>query len=91
MDHGSTSLKGEKGSMTEVELTESTMIVHVRGADQFWALKSQLEIPLLHVVGAQVDPAVGEHWGDLVKLTSKPLHVSSCTHAGALPVGAGVC
>ncbi len=53
--------------MTEIELTESTMIVHVRGADTFWALKSHLEIPLIHVVGAEVDPAVGEHWNDMTK------------------------
>ena len=53
--------------MTEVELTESTMIVHVRGADQFWALKSQLKIPLPHVVGAQIDPTVVENWSKAFK------------------------
>ena len=32
--------------MAEVELTENTLIVHVRGMDRVWALKSRLEIPL---------------------------------------------
>src|SRR5690242_2316917 len=54
--------KGEKGLMTEIELTDNTLLVHIRGADKFWALKSQLKIPLAHVVSAQIDPAVVEHW-----------------------------
>jgi hypothetical protein len=32
--------------VAEVELTENTLIVHVRGMDRLWALKSRLEIPL---------------------------------------------
>ena len=42
--------------MTEIELTDGTLIVHVRGVDKLWAFKSQLEIPLIHVVGAEIDP-----------------------------------
>ncbi len=38
--------------MTEVELTESTLIIHVRGIDKILALRSHLEIPLTHVRGA---------------------------------------
>ena len=38
--------------MAEVELAEDALIVHVRGMDQLWALRSRLEIPLSHVVGA---------------------------------------
>ncbi len=48
--------------MAEVELAESTLIVHVRGMDRLWALKSRLEIPLTHVVGAEVDPQVAQGW-----------------------------
>ncbi len=51
--------------MTEIELTESTLIVHVKGIDKILALKSQLEIPLSHVVGAEIDPSVVERWGHL--------------------------
>ena len=42
--------------MAEVELAEDALIVHVRGMDQLWALRSRLEIPLSHVVGAHADP-----------------------------------
>ena len=48
--------------MAEVELTENALIVHVRGMDRLWALKSRLEIPLSHVVGAEVDPEVAQEW-----------------------------
>ena len=29
--------------MTEIELTDGALIVHVRGVDKLWAFKSQLE------------------------------------------------
>ena len=48
--------------MTEVELTRDTLIVHVRGMDRLWSLKSRLEIPLPHVLGAEVDPDVAQGW-----------------------------
>ncbi len=48
--------------MAEVELAEDTLIVHVRGMDQLWALRSRLEIPLSHVVGAQADPQEAQGW-----------------------------
>ena len=48
--------------MAEVEITQNTLIVHVRGMARLWALKSRLEIPLSHVVGAQVDPEVAQGW-----------------------------
>ena len=51
--------------MTEIELTESTLIVHMKGFDKILSLKSQLEIPLTHVVGAEIDPAVVEQWGKI--------------------------
>lgn len=31
--------------MADIELTPTTLIVHIRGADQLLALKSELEIP----------------------------------------------
>src|SRR5215211_4714599 len=48
--------------MTEVELAEDALVVHVQGMDQLWALKSRLEIPLAHVVGAEVDPEIAREW-----------------------------
>ena len=44
--------------MTEVELTEDVLIIHVRGLDRLFALKSRLEIPLSHVLDAQADPGI---------------------------------
>ena len=44
--------------MAEVELAEDALIIHIRGLDRIFALKSRLEIPLSHVLGAQVDPEV---------------------------------
>ncbi len=49
-------------AVAEVELTENALIVHVRGMDRLWALKSRLEMPLSHVVGAEVDPQVAREW-----------------------------
>jgi hypothetical protein len=43
-------------TMAEVELTEGTLLIHVRALDRLWALKSRLEIPLPHVLGAEVNP-----------------------------------
>ena len=48
--------------MAEVELTENTLVIHVRGMDRLWALKSRFEIPLSHVVGAEVDLEVAQGW-----------------------------
>jgi hypothetical protein len=76
--------------MTEIELIESTLIVHVRGTDNFWSFKSQLEIPLIHVVGAEVDPAVGEHWDDLVEDSRFPgTHVPGVSAAGGYYISGG--
>jgi len=44
--------------MAEVELTEDTLLIHVRALDQLFALRSRLEIPLPHVLGAEADPEV---------------------------------
>jgi hypothetical protein len=42
--------------MAEVELAQDALIVHVRGMDQLFALRSRLEIPLSHVADAEADP-----------------------------------
>ena len=48
--------------MAEVELAEDTLVVHVQGMDRLWSLKSRLEIPLSHVVGAEANPEVAQGW-----------------------------
>jgi len=61
------STKGVSAVIAEVELTEDTLVVHVKGMDRIFALTSRLEIPLSHVLGAQVDPELGhpEWWKSL--------------------------
>ena len=57
--------------MAEVELTEDALLVHVRGLDRIFALRSQLEIPLSHVVGAEADPEVAlPAWWKSLRLTA---------------------
>ena len=49
--------------MAEVELAQDALIVHVRGMDRLWALRSRLEIPLAHVLSAdEADPALARGW-----------------------------
>ena len=48
--------------MAEVKLTQDALIVHVRGMDRLWALRSRLEIPLAHVVNAEADPELARGW-----------------------------
>lgn len=40
--------------MARVEVTATALIVHVLGWDKLWALRSQLEIPLTHLVDAEL-------------------------------------
>ena len=48
--------------MAEVELAGEALVVHLRGMDKLWALRSRLEIPLSHVVAAEADPEVARGW-----------------------------
>ncbi len=50
--------------MTEVEITEDTLIVHVLGWHRLWSLKSRIEVPLVHVSSAEVDLEIArrERW-----------------------------
>lgn len=66
--------------MTEVELTRDSLVVHVRGMDQLWALKSRLEIPLSHVVGAEVDPELAREWHKGIRASGT--HVPGVITAG---------
>ena len=66
--------------MAEVELSENTLIVHVRGMDRLWALKSRLEIPLVHVVGAEVSPEVAQGWSKSIRASGT--HVPGVITAG---------
>ena len=43
--------------MAEIEISGGNLVVHIRGADKFFALASHLEVPLQHVAGVEVNPA----------------------------------
>ncbi|MEW6494655.1 MAG: hypothetical protein AB1589_19365 [Cyanobacteriota bacterium] len=54
--------------MTEVELTENTLIVKIKGLDQLWAFRRRFEIPLTHIVSAEVDPPdIHDRWHGIRK------------------------
>lgn len=48
--------------MVDLSVAEDKLILHVRGADKLWALKSSLEIPLHHIAAVRADPSVAHGW-----------------------------
>jgi hypothetical protein len=48
--------------MVDLSFSEGKLVLHVKGADKLWALKSSLEIPLEHVVAVRADPTVARGW-----------------------------
>lgn len=54
--------RGRLNSMVQIEISPTELIIHVAGADKFFALKSQLAIPLVHVMNAEVDPTPAQRF-----------------------------
>ena len=54
--------------MVDLSIASGNLELHVRGADQLWALKSSLEIPLRHVAGIRADPSVARGWWHGIRL-----------------------
>ena len=48
--------------MVDLTISGGNLVVHVRGADQLWAFKSSLEIPLAHIANIKADPALAHGW-----------------------------
>src|SRR6266851_3448151 len=49
--------------MVSVTLLSDRAVFEVEGLHQLWALRSRLEIPLVHIMGAEIDPdQVGRWW-----------------------------
>ena len=48
--------------MAEVTIEDGKLVVRVSGMDKVWALKSELEIPLEHVAGAERDEEEARRW-----------------------------
>jgi hypothetical protein len=52
--------------MVDVTIVEGRVVFQVEGFDKLWALRSRLEIPLEHLVGAEHRPEqVGKWWHGL--------------------------
>ncbi len=43
-------------------------VLHVRGADKLWVLKSSLEIPLPHIAAVRADASVARGWYHRVRM-----------------------
>ncbi|HZP62348.1 MAG TPA: hypothetical protein VFB28_02950 [Terriglobales bacterium] len=54
--------------MVDLSISEGKLTLHVRGADKLWALKSSLEVPLVHISGVRADPQVAHGWYHGVRL-----------------------
>ena len=48
--------------MVDLSIAEGKLTLHVRGADKLWALKSSLEIPLVHIASVRADPEAAHGW-----------------------------
>lgn len=74
--------------MAEIEVTDDSVTVHVTGVDRVLAFKSRLDIPLAHVVGADLGDDETQAWWHGVRLpgTSIPRVVTAGTflHRGEL-------
>lgn len=44
--------------MTQIRISENSLIVDIEGLDKFWALKSRMRFALAHVRGATADPGI---------------------------------
>lgn len=58
--------------MTEIEVTDDKLIIHILGMHKILALTSRFEVPLSCVVSAEVDPAVVKNWGKVNLLRRQP-------------------
>ncbi|MGI8991539.1 MAG: hypothetical protein ACR2I2_18405 [Bryobacteraceae bacterium] len=54
--------------MTTLKIEDGNLIINVQGADQLWALKSRLIIPLKHITGVSYEPEIARGWWHGFKL-----------------------
>jgi len=54
--------------VVDLSLAEGKLTLQVRGADKLWALKSSLEIPLVHIVRVHADPEIARGWWHGLKM-----------------------
>ena len=54
--------------MVELSIGEGKLMLRVIGADKLWALKSSLEIPLVHIAGVRADAEIARGWSHGIRL-----------------------
>jgi len=54
--------------MADIEYTGGALVVHVKGWDMVWALKSELSIPIHHVVRAEPASDEARQWWKGIKM-----------------------
>ncbi len=54
--------------MVELSIAEGKLTLRVMGADKLWALKSSLEIPLVHIASVRADAEVARAWWHGIRL-----------------------
>lgn len=54
--------------MVEISIENGLLVLDVQGSHKFWALKSRLEIPLVHICSVHADPNPAMGWFDGLKL-----------------------
>jgi hypothetical protein len=54
--------------MVDLSVGDGKLILHVRGANKLWALKSSLEIPLEHVSAIRADSRIAHSWYHGIKM-----------------------
>jgi hypothetical protein len=54
--------------MVDLSISGGNLVLHVRGADKLWALKSSLEIPLEHIAEITADPTIAHGWWHGLKM-----------------------
>lgn len=66
--------------MARTEITSDMLIIRMEGDDKRWALKSELQIPRAHVLGAEPTEAEAREWFHGIRLGAT--HVSGVISAG---------
>lgn len=61
--------------MARIVVRHGELVIEVEGINQIWALRCLLEIPLAHIVGAGIDPAISKQRPTKPTGRSHDLHV----------------
>lgn len=48
--------------MVDISIADGMAVFDVQGMDKFWALKSQIRVPLVHITGVTIDPEAARGW-----------------------------